>query len=525
MFDYIIVGAGSAGCVLANRLSADPTCRVLLLEAGGDGHSAAITTPAFYSQLQDSPCDWGYRSLPQTQMFGRRIFLPQGRVQGGCSAINYMIYMRGNRQDYEHWQSLGNDGWGYDAVLPYFIKAENNQTFADRYHGKQGPLTVSSHPGDHPLVARYYAACAEAGLAFNPDFNGANQAGYGPMQATIYQGQRCSTADAYLKPVRSRPNLSIRSHALATRILFDGDRISGIEYFRLGAVEKAFARGEVILAAGAVRSPQLLLLSGIGPKHELEKLGIAVRQDLPGVGKNLQDHLHTRVRCEINQPWTFSGLSDAQKQQAISEYASGKTGLLASNFLEAGAFVYSHPDETSPGLQLFFLMALPPDYPEAGATHRHGITLTAYINRPHSRGSITLASADPLDRPLIDFNYLSSDDDLRCAIAGVRWNLKILSAQAFDDIRGEEVAPGTTARNGAELETFVRRTASTTWHPAGSCKMGRDDMAVVDAKLRVHGFKNLRVVDASIMPNIVSGNTNAPVIMIAEKAADLVQLG
>ena len=520
MYDYIIVGAGSAGCVLANRLSEDPACRVLLLEAGGDDNAPAIQTPAYYVQLQDSAYDWGYRTTPQQQMFGRRIYLPQGRVLGGSSSINYMIYMRGNRGDYDHWENLGNPGWSYEEVLPYFKKAENNQSFSNTYHGTSGPLVVSSHPSDNPLVARYFAAAEEVGIPFNPDFNGESQEGYGPMQATIMKGSRCSTATAYLHPVRLRSNLTIISHALATRLLFDRGRAIGVEYFHLGASEKVYASSEIIVTAGSIRSPQLLMLSGIGAKQELEPCGIKVLEDLPGVGKNLQDHLHTRVRCEITQPLTFSPLPDELKQAAIFEYERNCSGVLASNFLEAGAFVKSHSGETMPGLQLFFLMTLPPDYPEAGATNRHGITFTAYINRPESRGEVSLASADPLDRPMINFNYLSDQDDLRCALAGVRWNLKILYASAFDDIRGEEVSPGISIRRDDELETFVRRTASTTWHPSGTCKMGQDEMAVVDSQLRVHGIEALRVADASIMPTIVSGNTNAPTIMIAEKAAD-----
>ncbi|MGR9073988.1 MAG: GMC family oxidoreductase [Gammaproteobacteria bacterium] len=523
MFDYIIVGAGSAGCVLANRLSEDPACRVLLLEAGGSDDAPSIRTPAYYTQLQDSVYDWGFRTAPQRQMFGRRIFLPQGRVLGGSSSINFLIYMRGNRGDYDHWENLGNPGWNYEAVLPYFIKSESNATFSDRYHGTSGPLAVTSHPSGNPLVERYFAAAQEAGIPFNPDFNGEFQEGCGPMQATIADGSRCSAAAAYLHPVAARRNLTVVSHALATRLLIERGRAVGVEYLHLGAAEKAFASEEVIVASGALRSPQLLMLSGIGPKAELEKTGIPVRLDLPGVGKNLQDHLHTRVRCEITQPLTFSALPEESKQAAVWQYRNDRTGALASNFLEAGAFVKSRTDETMPGLQLFFLMTLPPDYPEAGATNRHGMTFTAYINRPESRGEVTLATADPLDRPIIDFNYLSDEEDLRCAVAGVRWNLRILYAGAFDDLRGREVAPGESVRSDDALEDFVRRTASTTWHPSGTCKMGVDSMAVVDAELRVRGVEGLRVADASIMPTIVSGNTNAPTMMIAEKAADLIR--
>jgi choline dehydrogenase len=455
-------------------------------------------------------------------MYGRRIFMPQGRVLGGSSAINYMIYMRGNRGDYDQWAREGNEGWAYEDVLPYFMKAESNQTFSDHYHGRAGPLTVASHPPLNPLVERYLAAAQEVGIPFNPDFNGEVQEGCGPMQATIRNGARCSAADAYLHPVRSRPNLTVLIHAHATRLRFSGTRVTGVEYLRFGVVEKAEAACEIILAAGALRSPQLLLLSGVGPKVELQRLGIHVRRNLLGVGKNLQDHLHTRVRCEITQPLTFGPLPEELKAAALQEYEVNRSGALASNFLEAGAFVKSHPEETIPGLQLFLLMTLPPDYPEGGATNRHGITFTAYVNQPRSRGEVTLASANPLDRPIIDPNYLSDPDDVRCAVAGVRWNLGILYSKAFDDIRGEEVAPGCKLRSDEALESFVRRTASTTWHLTGTCKMGQDDMAVVDSRLRVHGIEGLRVVDASIMPTIVSGNTNAPTIMIAEKAVEMI---
>jgi choline dehydrogenase len=523
MFDFIIVGAGSAGCVMANRLTEDPDCLVLLLEAGGTDDSTLIRIPALYGQLQDSPCDWADRTVPQKNLNGRRIFVPQGRVLGGSSSINYMIYIRGNRGDYDGWRDGGAEGWAYDDVLPYFLKAEGNRALSDCYHNATGPLTVSGHAPSNPLVERYLVAAQEVGIPLNPDFNGEYQEGCGPLQATLANGARCSAANAYLDPARARPNLTVLTHAHALRLRFSETRATGVEYLRFGAVEKAEAAVEVIISAGAFRSPQLLMLSGIGPKAELERLGLNVHLDLPGVGKNLQDHLHTRVRCEITQPLTFSGLSDQLKVAARREYDATQTGALSSNFLEAGAFVKSEPDEAYPGLQLFFLMMLAPEYPEAGPTNRHGLTFTAYVNRPLSRGQVTLASADPLDRPRIDFNYLSEPDDMRCAIAGVRWNLSILYARAFDDIRGEELAPGVEARSDADLKSFVRRTASTTWHPVGTCMMGRDELSVVDDRLKVRGVEGLRVVDASIMPTIVGGNTHAPTVMIAEKAADIVR--
>jgi choline dehydrogenase len=523
VFDYIVIGAGSAGCVLAARLSEDPLCEVLLLEAGGEDDHPLLRAPAYYGRLQDSPYDWGDRTCAQRHLGGRRIFVPQGRGLGGSSSINFMIYIRGGREDYDRWRDLGNVGWGYEDVLPYFVRAEANACFSNPHHGADGPLAVESHAPENPLVERYLRAAQEAGLRLNADFNGETLEGCGPLQATLKNRARCSAADAYLHPSRTRANLQVATHAHAIRVLFDGRRAIGVDYLRCGVAARATAAREVIVSAGALRSPCLLMLSGVGPKGELERAGVEPRINLPGVGKNLQDHLNMKVRCEINKPLTFAALSEEAQDVALRQYQADRSGPVGSNFLEAGAFVKSNAEVTTPDLQLFFLMMLGPDYPEAGPPKRHGLTFTSYVSRPASRGEISLASSDPLDRPRIDFNYLSEPEDLRCSIAGVRWNLNILHAQAFDDIRGEEVAPGAQMRSDADLEAFVRRSASTTWHPAGTCRLGKDDMAVVDANLRVHGVEGLRVVDASVMPVITSGNTNAPVIMIAEKAADLIR--
>ncbi|HSN24597.1 MAG TPA: GMC family oxidoreductase N-terminal domain-containing protein, partial [Methylomicrobium sp.] len=465
------------------------------------------------------------RTQPQSYMFGRRIFVPQGKALGGSSSINYMIYIRGNRNDYDHWASLGNTGWSYDEVLPYFIKSETNETFKDRYHGASGPLRVSSHPRLSSVTERYLAAAQAAGIAYNPDFNGEYQEGCGPLQRTIAGGERCSTAKAYLQPALMRSNLTVISHAQATKLLFSNQRAVGVQYLRYGIVEQAYVSSEIILTAGAFRTPHLLMLSGIGPAAELEALSIEVHLDAPEIGKNLQDHIHCRVRAELTEPLTFAASPDANKKAAQRTYDLDKTGPLASNFLEAGCFVKSRPEVDYPDLQLFLFGNLTPEYPEAGAPNRHGIALTAYVNRPRSMGQVSLASADPLDRPRIDPCYFSEPDDLRCLVAGVRWNLKILYGHAFDDIRGEELSPGIHIREEAAVENFVRRTASTTWHPTSTCRMGIDATAVVDPVLRVNGISGLRVADASVMPAIVSGNTNAPVIMIAEKAADLIKQG
>jgi len=523
-FDYIVVGAGSAGCILANRLTEDPACRVLLLEAGGEDSSALIRTPATFTMLQDSEFDWGYRTVPQVHLNARRIFSPRGRVLGGSSSINYMMYVRGNSRDYDNWRDLGNPGWGYGEVLPYFKRAEDSRDIRDQWHGEGGPLVVTSALKPHPLVHRYLDAAQQAGLPLNPDFNGARQGGCGLYQRTIRDGMRWSTADAYLRPALSRLNLTVVTHAHATRLLFTGDRsISGVEYIQNHALQRAHASREVILSGGAFNSPQLLMLSGIGPAKELERLGIKVIHDSPGVGKNLRDHLAVRLGCEINEPLSFPALPAAAKAAAMAEYTNTHTGPMASNFLEAGAFATTIQDENWPSLQLFFVPTMPNPYPEAGSNFRHGMTFLSSVNRPRSHGQVTLASANPLDRPIINPNYLSAPEDMKVAVAGVRRNLEILKGRTFDSIRANATFPQTLPDTDAEVEAHIRGDGTTIWHVSGTCKMGADSAAVVDAELRVHGLDGLRVVDASIMPQVISANTNAAVIMIAEKASDMIR--
>jgi choline dehydrogenase len=521
MFDYVVVGAGSAGCVLAHRLSADPSCKVLLLEAGGEAESAAIAMPAAYMSLQDSAVDWAYRTVPQPALGGRRIFSPRGRVLGGSSAINYMIYIRGNRHDYDAWRDAGNPGWGYDDVLPLFIKSEDNRSLADAYHGRGGPLTVSSHRAPHPLVQRYLDAAEGLGLALNPDFNGASQHGCGMYQATIRDGARCSAELAFLRPARSRPNLTVLTHALATRILIEGTRAAGIEYLHDGAVRRALAAGEVIVCGGAFNSPQLLMLSGIGPAAELEKAGVRVRLDLPGVGKNLQDHIGVTVGCEVSEPVSLGALAPGDAKAAQRQYAEDRTGPYASNQIEAGGFASIRASTAWPDIQLFFAPAFPRPYPEAGSMKRHGFNLTHHVCRPTSRGEVVLASADPLDRPLINPRYAASAEDLQLLADGLRIGLRLLESDAFATLRLAPAQAIGANDSQARLVDYARERATTFWHVCGTCKMGIDAEAVVDPQLRVRGIDGLRVADASIMPALVSGNTNAPTIMIGEKAAEL----
>jgi choline dehydrogenase len=518
-YDYIIVGAGSAGCVLANRLSARPEVKVLLLEAGGSDRSMYVRMPAGIANLAGPKFNWGYATAPQPAMNGRRMYQPRGRLLGGSSSVNAMVYMRGQTADYDHWRQLGNAGWSYGDVLPFFKQAENNERIRDDFHGQGGPLNVAERPYTNPLSQAFVAAAQETGIPFNADFNGAAQFGCGLFQVTQRNGERCSAATAYLHPVAARENLTIVTGAQATRILIERGHAVGVEYARRRRRHVVRAAREVVLAGGAINSPQLLLLSGIGPAGELGAAGVSVVHDLPGVGKNLQDHLNVNILQHATPRSTLDDKARFLPSIGVAlQWALSRTGPGTSNVAEAGAFVISGLGAATPDIQYHFIPAQVVDHART-RLDGYGVTLHACCLRPQSRGEIRLASADPLQSAVIDPNYLAAAYDLKILIDGIRRGRDILAAPAFRQWLGTERIPGPAVQSDAALEAFIRAAAETEYHPVGTCKMGNDPMAVVDDRLRVRGVGGLRVIDASIMPTLVSGNTNAPTIMIAEKGA------
>ena len=524
-YDYIVVGAGSAGSVLANRLSAKPEAKVLLLEAGGSDRSFFVRMPAGIAKLAGPRYNWGYETAPQPSMQGRRMYWPRGRLLGGSSSINAMVYMRGQPADYDHWRQLGNSGWSYADVLPYFKKAERNERLHDEFHGADGPLNVAERPYTNPLSHAFVEAAQQAGLPFNPDFNGAVQLGCGLFQVTQKGGSRWSAASAYLHPAAARENLTVLTKAQATRVVIENGRATGIEYVRKGKRHIARAEQEVLLAGGAINSPQLLLLSGIGPAEELRALGVKVAHDLPGVGKNLQDHLNVNIVRRARKGSTLDSKNRGLAPVGVAlQFLLFGTGPGTSNVAEAGAFAIGDPAAATPDIQYHFIPAQVVDHARV-AMDGDRVTLHACCLRPQSRGEIRLCSTDPLQPPVMDPRYLGADYDLKILIEGLRRGRDILGAPAFKSWLGEERLPGARLQSDAELSHFIRATAETEYHPVGTCKMGNDPMAVVDERLAVRGVDRLRVIDASIMPTIVSGNTNAPVIMIAEKGAEMVLAG
>ena len=524
-FDFVVVGAGTAGCVLAARLSEDPRNTVCLLEAGGEDRHPFIHVPATVAAAIARPSlNWRFMTVPQPALDNRRIPLPRGRVIGGSGSINGMVYFRGQPRDFDDWAAMGNPGWGYRDVLPYFIRSENNDSYADSpWHGRSGPIRVSHIARPNPMIAAFLEAMRSLGFKRCEDFNGPDPEGYGLRQGTIRNGRRDSTAVAYLRPARARSNLEVRTDSLATRILLENGRAAGVEVERAGQLHRLQARREVVVCAGAVQSPQILLLSGIGDGEALRALGIEARQHLPGVGANYHDHVAAGILMEMSNSESYGISLRAAPRGAwnLLEYALFRRGPFASNVFEANAFVRSAPDRDRPDLQIVFQPARrnPGTFPFPLG---HGFALSVVHLYPRSRGRVSLASPDPHVPPAVDPNLLADPEDLPPTLRGLELSRRIIAAPAFARYRAVEVQPGLAEQGDAALAGYVRRTAYTVHHPVGSCRMGTDADAVVDAALRVHGVEGLRVVDASVFPRVVGGNTNAAVVMAAEKAADMI---
>ncbi|OXI15472.1 GMC family oxidoreductase [Burkholderia sp. AU15512] len=524
-FDYLVVGGGSAGSVLASRLTEDPDVTLCLFEAGGTGDGWPVTVPAALVLMIPSKLNnWAFETVPQKGLQGRRGYQPRGKALGGSSAINAMVYTRGHHADYDDWAALGNEGWGWNDVFPYFKRSEHNERLGNEWHGRGGPLWVSDLRTDNPFQARWLDAARECGLPVTDDFNGAEQEGVGIYQVTQKNGERWSAARAYLFPhLKTRGNLTVETGAQVRRIVFDGKRAVGVEVTRGGNVETVWAKKEVILSAGALQSPQLLMLSGVGPKDELERLGIQVVADLPGVGENLQDHPDFVVSYKTNSLDALGvSVRGAIKTLGdIRQYRNSRTGTLTTNFAEGGAFLKTRPDLDRPDVQMHFVVGPVSDH---GRKVRlgHGLSCHVCLLRPKSRGSVKLRSADPLDAPLIDPAFLEHDDDLEVLVDGYKLTRRLMAAPAMARFVTEDVF-ASRSRSDDDIRALLRERTDTVYHPVGTCRMGNDALAVVDSQLRVRGTEGLRVVDASIMPTLVGANTNAPTIMIGEKASDLIR--
>jgi choline dehydrogenase len=523
-YDYIVVGAGSAGCVLAARLSESGQHKVLLLEAGGRDRNLWIHVPLGYGKLFNNPnVNWLYNSEPEPELNNRQIIQPRGKVLGGSSSINGLLYLRGQPQDFDHWRQLGNAGWSFDDVLPYFRKSEDQQRGSDRLHGKGGPLAVSDVSEPHPLCEAFIEASQQAGHPRNDDFNGEDQEGAGYFQLTARNGRRCSTAVGYLKPARARANLRVESHALTTRILFEGKRAVGVEYMQGDTKHTARANREVILSAGAFNSPQILQLSGVGPAALLQQHGIGVVADMTGVGEDLQDHFQVRMAYRCTEAITMNDVVNSWRQSAVAglRYIFQRKGMLTIGAGYAGGFFKTDPSQASPDVQAHFIIF---------SSDRTGYKLHPFPGfiasicqlRPESRGHVRIRSNDPRQAPLIQPRYLTARADRDVTVAGLKLLRGIMAQPAMRRYIAEERAPGADCNSDDQLLAYSREAGSTIFHPTSTCRMGPDTRAVVDERLRVRGFEGLRVADGSIMPTVVSGNTNAAIVMIGEKCADMV---
>jgi choline dehydrogenase len=524
-FDYVVVGAGSAGCVLANRLSADPNVRVALLEAGGRDRNIWIHIPAgYFRNIFNPKVTWQFGSGPEPHLGGRIVNWPRGRVLGGTSAINGLLYVRGQAQDFDIWRQFGNSGWSYRDVLPYFIRAEDQERGPSDLHGAGGPLGVSDVKMDNPICEAFVQSCIADGIPLTDDFNGVSQEGAGYYQLTNRNGRRCSTAVGYLHPVSNRPNLTVITNAEVQKLALNGRRVTGVVYRRDGAETTVGAHREVLLAAGAIGSPQLLQVSGIGPGAVLQTAGVTVRHDLPGVGENLQDHYQARFVYECNAEGSLNDVWHSRWLQFRTglQYVFQRRGILTIGAGVVGVFTKSDPSLETPDIQFHFI-PLSADGPGQGLHKFPGVISSVCQLRPESRGRIAITSPKASDKPSIVSNYLAAEIDQRVMLAALKVGRRIAGLKPFSDIVVREYVPGPDCRTDDDLMRFAREKGTTIFHPCGTCKMGVDAMAVVDPRLKVHGIEGLRVVDASIMPTMTSGNTNAPTIMIAEKASDMIR--
>lgn len=524
-YDYVIVGGGSAGCVLAARLSEDPSVKVCLIEAGGRDRHPYIHMPVGFAKMTTGPLTWGLVTAPQKHVNMREIPYAQARVLGGGSSINAEVFTRGHPSDYDRWVTEGAAGWGFDDIRKYFLRSEGNSILAGDWHGTDGPLAVSSTPDPNPTTRAFVQACQEVGMPYNPDFNGAVQQGAGMYQTTTRNNRRCSTAVGYLRPAMGRANLTLVTGALVLRIVFQGRRAVGVEYSTGGAAMVARADSEVLVSSGAIGTPKLMLLSGVGPAADLAQHGIAVVHDLPGVGQNLTDHFGIDIVAELKGHESLDKYNKLHWMLwAGAQYALFNSGPVTSNVVEGGAFWYADRSNPVPDLQFHFLCgagaeAGVPSVPKG----RSGVTLNSYTLRPKSRGSVTLQSSDPRALPVVDPNFLADPDDLRIAVEGVKISREIFGAPSMQKYIRTIRFPDASVRTQADYEAYARQYGRTSYHPVSTCRMGTDAMAVVDPQLRVHGLDGLRICDSSVMPSLIGSNTNAATVMIGERAADLVR--